>query len=99
MNKLGPALRAAPRLRRGDGRLTPGRSVGRPTGHPTPPPALSLPRPPQTPRNEPRTSSQRTCLCSLMDKSTYGMDIWTTLQVDHMATPTEHLTTGVPPTA
>ena len=26
------------------------------------------------------------------------MDIWTTLQVDHMTTPTEHLTTGVPPT-
>ena len=33
-----------------------------------------------------------------MDKSTYGMDIWTTLQVDHMTTPTEHLTTGVLPT-
>jgi len=30
-----------------------------------------------------------------MDKRTYGMDIWTTLQVDHMPTPPEPLTTWV----
>ena len=47
----------------------------------------------------PRTPTpQRWCMRAppvmrMMDKCTYGMDIWTTLQVDHMPTPTEHLPT------
>lgn len=33
----------------------------------------------------------------MMDKCTCGMDMWTTLQVDHMPTPPEHLPTWIPP--
>ena len=46
------------------------------------------PRPPH------KTSFQRACLCCLMDKSTYGMDMWTRLHLDHIPTPPEPLTTG-----
>ena len=50
---------------------------------------------PQTPL---RMGCQPGASICLMDKSTYGMDMWTRLRLDHMPTPSEPLPTGVRPT-